>query len=88
MTEEKPRYISYLLRLWQVKTGSGLVWRASLESSRTGRLQGFADLDALYAFLRRQTGSTASDSDGDQGGPASTDQGPDSPSTLKTRRAK
>ena len=75
MSRKERRYISYLLRLWQVKTSSGLVWRASLESSRTGERQGFANLDALYAFLRQQTGGIASDSDGDQDGPASKDEG-------------
>jgi len=76
MGREERRYISYLIRLWQVKDSGGLVWRASLESSRTGERQGFADLDALFAFLRQQTGSIASDYDGDKGGPASKDEGP------------
>ena len=67
MSGKEQRYLSYLLRLWQVKTSSGLVWRASLESSRTGHKQGFADLDALYAFLRQQI-EMASDSSGDQEG--------------------
>ena len=67
MNREQQRYISYLIRLWQVKNSGGLIWRASLESSRTGKRQGFADLDALFAFLRQQTG-VASDSQGDKGG--------------------
>jgi hypothetical protein len=76
MTGEQRRYLSYLIRLWQVKNSSGPVWRASLESSRTGKRQGFADLDALFAFLRQQTGGIASGSDGDESGPVSKDEGP------------
>ena len=53
MTKSQPRYISYLLRLWQ--TGSKPAWRASLESL-TGERQGFAGLEELFAFLKSQTG--------------------------------
>ena len=63
MTREPQRYLSYLLRLWQTTSGGELVWRASLEDSRTGDRMGFANLDALFAFLRQQTG-VKSDSDG------------------------
>jgi hypothetical protein len=52
-------YKSYLLRLWQV-TGAGKpVWRASLEEPHTGLRHGFASLEQLLAFLKRQTGGTA-----------------------------
>ena len=53
------RYISYLLRLWQVRTGSELVWRASLESPQTGDRTGFASLEDLFAFLQQQTGAVS-----------------------------
>jgi hypothetical protein len=62
---EQPGYLSYLLRLWQVDTEGvgpqerGTVWRASLESSLTGKRQGFASLDELFEFLQRQTGTVA-----------------------------
>jgi hypothetical protein len=62
MRREQRRYLSYLLRLWQIKSGGELVWRASLESPHTGERRGFASLGALFAFLRRQTGAA---SDGD-----------------------
>ena len=60
MAKSQPRYLSYLLRLWQ--TGSQPTWRASLESL-TGERQGFAGLEELFAFLRSQTGveQTATD---------------------------
>lgn len=67
--ETQPRYMAYLLRLWQpsddeaeLQNGEpprcwkGAVWRASLESAHTGELKGFASLDDLFSFLRRQTG--------------------------------
>jgi len=69
MSREERRYISYLIRLWQVKNSSGLVWRASLESSRTGERHGFADLDALFAFLRQQTEMASDSSEDKEGGP-------------------
>lgn len=59
------RYISYLLRLWQVRTGNELVWRASLESPQTGERTGFANIEDLFAFLQQQMG-IVSDSDEDE----------------------
>ena len=54
VTERKP-YLAYMLRLWQ--TGEdGMTWRASLENAHTGARQGFAGLNALFAFLEEQTG--------------------------------
>ena len=55
MSSEGRQYISYLLRLWRTKSGDETVWRASLEDSETGERRGFANLDALLAFLRQQT---------------------------------
>jgi hypothetical protein len=63
--KERPGYLSYLLRLWQVHTervgpqAGGTVWRASLESSLTGQRQGFASLDELFEFLAWQTDRVA-----------------------------
>ena len=51
MASEGRRYISYLLRLWQVRVGGELVWRASLESPHTGKRQGFSSLANLVSFL-------------------------------------
>ena len=59
MNGEPRPYISYLLRLWQVKGGDEVVWRASLESPHTGERRGFANLEALFAFLQQQTGVVA-----------------------------
>jgi hypothetical protein len=55
MSDDQPRYVSYLLRLWQVKTRQGWNWQASLESPATGKLQGFQTVDSLVAFLHNQT---------------------------------
>jgi hypothetical protein len=69
MAKELPDYLSYLLRLWRVR-GDGkthrkekTTWRASLESSLTGKQRGFASLDDLFAFLREQT-DAADDANG------------------------
>jgi hypothetical protein len=51
---EQSDYQSYLLRLWQENSGEE-GWRASLESAYSGGRRGFADLEALFDFLRRQT---------------------------------
>jgi hypothetical protein len=62
MGREQRRYISYLLRLWQAGTGREVSWRASLKSPHTGERTGFPSLEALFAFLRQETG-VAPDSD-------------------------
>jgi hypothetical protein len=60
----KTHYLSYLLRLWRVQEKGIDTWRASLHSPQTGQRVSFRSLEALLAFLRRETG-TAVDSDGD-----------------------
>lgn len=57
MRQEKPktRYVSYLLRLWETSDGEHAIWRASLECPGTGERHGFADIEALLAYLRQQT---------------------------------
>ena len=56
MDKERPDYLAYLLRLWRASGEEGAVWRASLQSPRTGERIGFASLDELFDFLREQTG--------------------------------
>ena len=55
------RYLAYMLRLWQVESEGGAVWRASLEDARTGERRGFSSLDALVAWLRKETGCAGED---------------------------
>jgi hypothetical protein len=55
MTTQEPRYLAYMLRLWQVRDDDEMPWRASLEDARTGERRGFASLELLVAFLREQT---------------------------------
>ena len=55
MRKPNARYLSYLLRLWQVRDDEGWRWRASLESTATGERQGFVSLDRLFGFLRDLT---------------------------------
>ena len=52
---ENRRYLAYMLRLWQVNTTDMAVWRASLEDPHTGEQKGFADLESLFMFLKKQT---------------------------------
>lgn len=62
--ESSPDYVSYLLRMWR-EAGtressaeeSKPTWRASVVSTLTGKRQGFASLDDLFSFLRRQEGT-------------------------------
>ena len=48
-------YRSYLLRMWQVREGAGLAWRATLEDVKTGEKCGFTSLKELTTFLRKVT---------------------------------
>ncbi|MFO1349164.1 MAG: hypothetical protein U1F68_00195 [Gammaproteobacteria bacterium] len=46
-------YRSQLLRYWQEQAiGQTTVWRFSMEHVETGERRGFADLEALVAYLR------------------------------------
>lgn len=47
------RYHAYLVRLWQ--DGPQAPWRASAQNAHTGEKWFFADLEALFAFLHKQT---------------------------------
>jgi hypothetical protein len=48
----RPPPQSYLLRLW--RDGPGGRWHASLQDVKSGERIGFADLERLFAYLRRQ----------------------------------
>ncbi len=56
MSQDQPRYLSYLIRMWQVKTGQGWQWARLLESPGSGERRAFPSLEHLIAFLRAQTG--------------------------------
>ncbi len=56
MTTQEPRYLAYMLRLWQVRDNEKMIWRASLESPHTGERLGFANLEALFDFLSAEMG--------------------------------
>ncbi len=62
MAEEQPAYLSYLVRLW--REGKGEVWRASAQHPHTGERIGFASLEDLFDYLRREMGA-APDADAD-----------------------
>jgi hypothetical protein len=52
--EKPPRYLSYLLRLWQTSEGGRQVWRILLASPGTGERRGFVSLKDLFQFLEEQ----------------------------------
>jgi hypothetical protein len=54
MAAKERHYLSFLLRLWQVKQNGRDNWRASLEDSQTGEQRGFARLDLMVDFLMEQ----------------------------------
>ena len=49
-------YHASLLRLWRDHHGGA--WRASLQDAESGERIGFADLERLFAYLRRLTDNT------------------------------
>lgn len=61
MQGEQRRYISYLLRLWQIKSEGELVWRVSLENPITHKRQGFGSLEELCDFLAQEIGHGTQD---------------------------
>jgi hypothetical protein len=60
----KPKYHSYLLRLWREDTGRKPRWRFVVVNLIEGQQWGFASLERLVAFLEEQVHSlSAPDSD-------------------------
>ena len=59
-SDSPPRYQAYLLRFWETRSqeehNGPAAWRFSLEHPHTGVRRGFADLEALMAFLESETG--------------------------------
>lgn len=52
-----PRYQSYLLRCWEVRSqqpDQPPTWRFSLQNPQTEQKHGFADLEELVDFLRAE----------------------------------
>lgn len=56
MSDSRRGYVAYLLRLWQVTNVEGTAWRASLQSPYNRERIGFASIEELILFLRRETG--------------------------------
>jgi hypothetical protein len=55
MTTQSNDYTSYLMRLWKTQEGDGAAWRITLEDTRTGCRWQFGSLEAMVAFLKRDT---------------------------------
>jgi len=54
MSDDARQAFSYLLRIWRVKDEGLVHWRALLEDPSSGERRGFADLEALFAYLRAE----------------------------------
>jgi hypothetical protein len=61
--QNERRYISFMLRLWLTQDGTQSIWRVSLEDPVSGERRGFANIEQLCAFLKRQISA-----DGGSGG--------------------
>ncbi len=59
MGTDKYTYRSYLLRLWRRNKQQQSSWYASLEDPETGTRVGFADLQALIAYLEAELNDLA-----------------------------
>jgi hypothetical protein len=55
MSETLQEYQAYLVRIWPVMNGEGVIWRASITNAHTSESRGFASLDELFDYLRAQT---------------------------------
>jgi len=53
MSDRRPGHRSYVLRLWEVRTGGERSWRASLQSPGSGERHAFADPQSLFRFLQQ-----------------------------------
>jgi hypothetical protein len=56
MEEQAPRYFSYLLRVWQVESDKGVLWRGSLDCVQTGERVYFQTLEGLVEKLAQVIG--------------------------------
>lgn len=58
-SNQPPAYRSYLIRLWEERSEEPpmAVWRCSLEDPLTGQRHGFANLEALTAWLQAELAS-------------------------------
>ena len=56
------QYNAYILRMWAESHAGSLVWRFSLENTRTQQRYGFANVDALTLFLENLNREAISES--------------------------
>jgi hypothetical protein len=62
MPNGNENYASYLLRFRCVRRDDRRTWIASIQSTATGEVSGFPNLDALVQFLRDEFGDCEIDS--------------------------
>jgi hypothetical protein len=56
VSDERPEYLAYLLRMWRVDEDGGIHWRASLERPSDGERLFFISLEAAFDYLRERAG--------------------------------
>ena len=78
MTSDDSGYRAYLVRLWQTHRGGQVMWRASVEDTRSGERRAFPDLAHLFAFLEEVTGGRFADPASGTSGPHGQDRNEDS----------
>jgi|MudIll2142460700_1097286.scaffolds.fasta_scaffold617796_1 hypothetical protein len=58
VSNNRSRYLSYLLRLLSADREGNLAWRVSLQSPHATERLNFADLEALMSYLEEQLGQS------------------------------
>ena len=54
MSDERRRYLAYLVRFADASTSGPPHWRVSVEEAQTGQRRGFANLESLCRFFAEQ----------------------------------
>lgn len=55
MSTHKPRYLSFMLRMWQITGEECDPWRVSLEAPGSNTRKGFKDLRSAFQYLEEIT---------------------------------
>jgi hypothetical protein len=58
--DKPPRYKSFLLTVWEERSGETILWRYGLEDPKTGQRRAFASPEALVTALQQITAPTES----------------------------
>ncbi len=56
MPKKELLHLTYLVKLWQVRSQGQVVWHGSMEDAHTGEKKGFGDPAHLFDFLQEKLG--------------------------------